>query len=65
MYLFYTNDDTVSFPTIKEIERRLKAVANQEILADENADYFDWKRYGSLEEQKEYFSEIILNTLKR
>lgn len=65
MYLFYTNDDAVSFPTIKEIERRLKAVANQEILADENADYFDWKRYGSLEEQKEYFSEIILNTMKR
>lgn len=65
MYLFYTNDDTESFPTIKEIEHRLKVVANQEILTDKNADYFDWEQYGSLEEQRKYFSEIILNTLKR
>lgn len=34
MYLFYTNDDTESFPTIKEIEHRLKVIANQEILTD-------------------------------
>lgn len=62
---FYTNDDTESFPTIKEIEHRLKVIANQEILTDKNADYFDWEQYGSLEEQRKYFSEIILNTLKR
>mgnify|MGYP007098862737 FL=1 len=65
MYLFYTNDDTESFPTIKEIEHRLKVIANQEILTDKNADYFDWEQYGSLEEQRKYFSEIILNALKR
>ena len=65
MYLFYTNDDTELFPTIKEIEHRLKVVANQEILTDKNAGYFDWKQYGSLEEQRKYFSEIILNTMKR
>ena len=65
MYLFYTNDDTESFPTIKEIEHRLKVVANQEILTNKNADYFDWEQYGSLEEQRKYFSEIILNTMKR
>ena len=65
MYLFYTNDDTELFPTIKEIEHRLKVVANQEILTDKNAGYFDWKQYGSLEEQRKYFSEIILNMLKR
>lgn len=45
MYLFYTNDNNVSFPTIKEIERRLKIVANKEILTDEDADYFDWEIY--------------------
>ena len=65
MYLFYTNDDTELFPTIKEIEHRLKVVANQEILTDKNANYFDWEQYGSLEEQRKYFSEIILNTMKR
>lgn len=65
MHLFYTNDDTESFPTIKEIEHRLKAVANQEILTDKNAYYFDWEQYGSLEKQREYFSEIILNTMKQ
>ena len=59
MYLFYTNDRNVPFPTIKEIERRLKIVANKEILTDEDADYFDWEEYGSLEKQREYFSEII------
>lgn len=64
MYLFYTNDDTESFPTIKEIARRLRVIANQEILTDENADYFDWEKYGSLEEQRKYFSEIILNATK-
>lgn len=65
MYLFYTNDDAESFPSIKEIERRLKVVAKQEILTNENADYFDWKQYGSLKEQRKYFSEIILNAMKR
>lgn len=65
MYLFYTNDDTESFPTVKEIEHRLKVVANQEILTDKNADYFDWEQYGSLEAQRKYFSEIILNAIKR
>lgn len=64
MYLFYTNNDTESFPTIKEIEHRLRVVANQEILTDKNANYFDWEQYGSLEEQRKYFSEIILNTTK-
>lgn len=59
MYLFYTNDRNVPFPTIKEIERRLKIVANKEILTDEDASYYDWEEYGSLEKQREYFSEII------
>lgn len=44
MYLFYTNDDSVSFPTIKEIERRLRIVAKKEILTDDDCDYFDWNR---------------------
>ncbi len=64
MYLFYTNDKSVPFPTIKEIERRLKIVANKEILTDEDASYYDWKEYGSLEEQREYFSEIIVKAMK-
>lgn len=64
MYLFYTSDDNVPFPTIKEIERRLKIVANKEILTDEDADYFDWEKYGSLEKQREYFSEIIIKALE-
>lgn len=64
MYLFYTNDDSEVFPTIRELARRLKAIATQEVLTDENADYFDWKEYGSLEKQREYFSEIVLKALK-
>lgn len=64
MYLFYTNDDSEVFPTVRELARRLKAVAAQEVLTDENADYFDWEEYGSLEKQREYFSEIVLKALK-
>lgn len=64
MYLFYTSDDNIPFPTINEIERRLKIVANKEILTDEDADYFDWEKYGSLEKQREYFSEIIIKALE-
>jgi len=60
MYLFYTNDKSIPFPTIKEIERRLKIVANKEILTDKDVGYHDWEEYGSLEKQREYFSEIIL-----
>ena len=64
MYLFYTNDRSVPFPTVREIERRLKIVANKEVLDDEDAKYFDWEEYGSLQEQREYFSEILLERLK-
>lgn len=63
MYLFYTNDRSIPFPTIKEIERRLKIVADKEILTDEDASYYDWEEYGSLEKQREYFSEIIIKAL--
>ena len=65
MYLFCANDRAVRFPSIKEIERRLKMVANKEIITDEDADYFDWDEYGSLELQREYFSEIILEALNK
>lgn len=64
MYLFYTNDDSEVFPTVRKLARRLKAVAAQEVLTDENADYFDWEEYGSLEKQRAYFSEIVLKALK-
>lgn len=64
MYLFYTNDENVPFPTVKEIERRLKIVANKEVLTGNDADYFDWDEYGSLEKQREYFSEIVINAAK-
>ncbi len=63
MYLFYTNDRNVPFPTIKEIERRLRIVADKEILTDDDAAYFDWEEYGSLERQREYFSEIIMKAI--
>lgn len=63
MYLFYTNDRSVPFPTINEIERRLKIAAKKEILTDEDASYYDWEEYGSLKKQREYFSEIILKAL--
>lgn len=59
MNLFYTNDNHVSFPTIREIERRLKIIVNKEVLSDEDACYFDWEEFGTLEKQMEYFSEII------
>lgn len=65
MYLFYTNDKNVPFPTVEEIERRLKIVANKEVLTDNDADYFDWDEYGPLEKQREYFSEIIINAATR
>lgn len=58
MYLFYTNDSKVLFPSVKEIIRRLKIVASGERLTDQDAEYFDWEEYGSLEMQRIYFSEI-------
>lgn len=65
MYLFYTNDKNAPFPTVNEIERRLKSIANKEVLTDNDAYYFDWDEYGSLEKQREYFSEIVINAAKR
>lgn len=59
MYLFYADDRNVPFPTIKELERRLKIIANKDILTEDDASYYDWDEYGSLEKQREYFSEII------
>lgn len=64
MYLFYTNDSKVLFPSVKEIIRRLKIVASGERLADQDAEYFDWEEYGSLEMQRIYFSEIIKREAK-
>lgn len=64
MYLFYSDDRKILFPTIKEIERRLKVVAREEPLSDEDAAYFDWEEYESLEKQRAYFSEIIKEAIK-
>ena len=64
MYLFYTNDSKVLFPSVKEIIRRLKIVASGESLTDQDAEYFDWEEYGSLEMQRIYFSEIIKREAK-
>ena len=60
MYLFYTNDRTVPFPSITEIERRLQIVADRGLLAEQDASYHDWPEYGSLIKQQEYFSEIVV-----
>lgn len=65
MYLFYTNDRNAPFPTVKEIECRLKIVANKKILTNEDAKYFDWDEYGSLKKQRDYFSEIIIKASNR
>ena len=65
MYLFYTNDRNVPFPTIKEIERRLKIVANKQVLSEEDCSYYDWEEYGSLEEQRAYFEEILLRAVPK
>ena len=64
MYLFYTNDSKVLFPSVKEIIRRLKIVASGERFTDQDAEYFDWEEYGSLEMQRIYFSEIIKREAK-
>ena len=48
----------------KELERRLKIVASGERLTDQDAEYFDWEEYGSLEMQRIYFSEIIKREAK-
>lgn len=63
MYLFYTNDRSIPFPTIEEIERRLKIVADKKMITDDDASYYDWEEYGSLEKQREYFSEIVINAI--
>ena len=60
----YTNDSKVLFPSVKEIIRRLKIVASGERLTDQDAEYFDWEEYGSLEMQRIYFSEIIKREAK-
>ena len=65
MYLFYTNDENIPFPTVKEIERRLKIVADKEILTDDDTEYFDWDEYVSLKKQREYFSEIVIDATTR
>lgn len=64
MYLFYTNDSKILFPSVKEIIRRLKIVASGERLTDQDAEYFDWEEYGSLKMQRIYFSEIIKRETK-
>ena len=62
--MFYTNDSKVLFPSVKEIIRRLKIVASGERLTDQDAEYFDWEEYGSLEMKRIYFSEIIKREAK-
>lgn len=65
MYLFYANERDVQFPGVKEIERRLSVVANREILADKDSVYFDWEEFGFPEQQREYFSEIVIREAKK
>ena len=52
------------YSSVKEIIRRLKIVASGERLTDQDAEYFDWEEYGSLEMQRIYFSEIIKREAK-
>ena len=42
MYLFYTNDRSVSFPTIKDIDRRLEVVTDTNLTDD--ASYINWEK---------------------
>lgn len=65
MYLFYTNDSKVLFPSVKEIIRRLKIVASGERLTDQDAEYFDCEEYGSLEMQRIYFLKLLKGRQKR
>lgn len=65
MYLFYTANSNISFPSVAEIERRLRIVAEKKILNKKDSRYFDWEEYGSLELQREYFSEIINNAAQQ
>lgn len=64
MYLFYANDENVEFPEEKEIERRLSLIADKQALEDSDSRYFDWEEYGFLEQQREYFSEIVIRESK-
>lgn len=59
MYLFYTNDENVKFPSITEITRRLQIIANEEVLEGDTVAYYDWPEYGSLKKQRKYFAEIV------
>lgn len=49
MYLFYTSDRRIPFPSLAEIERRLRTVSSKKILDKKDSSYFDWEEYGTLE----------------
>lgn len=62
MYLYSNNTSKRnSYPNIEELTKLLEDVLNKKPLetGEGKASYFDWKEYGSLELQREYFAEIV------
>lgn len=62
MYLYSNNTPKRnSYPNVKELTQLLEDVLNKKPLetGEGKAAYFNWEQYGSLELQREYFSEIV------
>lgn len=62
MYLYSNNaSERNSFPNEKEIAELLEKILNKEKLetGEGKASYFDWKEFGGLDKQLEYFSELV------
>ncbi|MDF2880244.1 MAG: hypothetical protein K0R54_801 [Clostridiaceae bacterium] len=59
----YTNNTSKrnSYPGVREIAELLLKVINKETLdtGEGKASYFDWKEYGGMEKQLNYFSELV------
>ena len=55
-----------SFPSAKELSGLLERVIRKEMLpeGEGKAAYFDWEKFGGLDDQLQYFSEVVCSFLK-
>lgn len=62
MYLYHKNTPKRnSFPSATKIAKLLKDVCEKKPLetGEGKAAYYDWEEYGSLEKQRDYFSQVV------
>lgn len=68
MYLYYKNTPKRnSFPSPAKIAKLLNGVVEKKPLetGEGKAAYHDWEEYGSLEKQREYFSQVVMDITAR